>query len=168
MAVHDKVLQKCSLCDFETYVRSSLYSHVSLVHNGRERTDGGTVKCQNCNKQFKSTHSRDEHIAIVHDKIKWICQHCGKGFSFKKGLSTHIKAVHDGIKHKCPHCDYMANQKNHLPQHIKTVHEGIRFECPQCQNRFTLKSNLKVHIRDIHQKIQCTELYSLPMYFTRF
>ena len=43
--------------------------------------------CEVCHKNFKTKNSLDQHIRVVHQKIKgFACHLCGKSFGYKKTL----------------------------------------------------------------------------------
>ena len=62
-------------------------AHYSREHERR------TYYCQQCDKQFSSPYTRNNHVSAVHDKEKkWPCETCKKNFSFQPALYKHFKS----------------------------------------------------------------------------
>ena len=52
--------------------------------------------CGMCKKQFRSKASLDQHIRVIHHKIKgYVCHLCHKSFGYKKTLDGHISVMHE-------------------------------------------------------------------------
>ena len=64
------------------------------------------VKCEICEKEFKSKNSLKNHFNIVHKLLeKHQCNICQKVFSILSQLTKHVKFVHENKKnHKCDSC----------------------------------------------------------------
>ena len=50
------------------------------------------------------------------------CPHCGKRFGKKHYLEEHVAGVHEGVRYACDQCDYSASIKSNLLMHVKMIH----------------------------------------------
>ena len=64
------------------------------------------VKCEICDKEFKSHNGLKHHFNITHNLEKqYQCNICQKNFLVKSQLTSHVKIVHQNKKHhKCDSC----------------------------------------------------------------
>ena len=95
--------------------RSNLKNHVNGVHAKN------TVKCETCNKSYKTLSILKEHVKKVHEnKVpKKECNKCNKTFYRQKNFDTHVLLKHMGVRrYNCGLCDknftYESGLKNHL------------------------------------------------------
>lgn len=109
---------KCELCQFETFHKKSLKSHLA-THTGEN-----LMPCKICakvvNRFYMSVHMR------VHTGEKpHVCEYCGRSFSAKKNLIVHWR-THTGEKpYQCQICEKRFTQINSLKYHTKR-HTEIR------------------------------------------
>lgn len=56
-------------------------------------------ECLQCGAIFKHKCRVDDHIKLVHDKVKaFSCEECEKSFGRKSHLKRHIEASHQNVK----------------------------------------------------------------------
>lgn len=79
---------------------SKLYDHI------RQHLDKDAFKCQECQREFKSSESMHIHMTRNHNKGSPtnICQVCGKQFWYHHYYEKHLR-VHQEIMEKCKYCD---------------------------------------------------------------
>ena len=65
------------------------------------------VKCEICEKEFKSNNILKNHFNIVHKLMEeHQCNICQKGFKLQSQLTAHVKITHENKKyHKCDSCN---------------------------------------------------------------
>ncbi len=109
------------------------------------------LKCEICDRSFKSIFLLGNHLRMHTKKSKFICQHCSKGWDTMHALDNHTR-THTGERpFKCPKCTTCFNRKSSLKQHLIT-HTGERpFKCPKCTTCFNQQSNLNAHIKTQHR-----------------
>jgi len=150
-------IQKCSNCGCKKLLK---------FFKVRENTGKIYKTCINCCEKFEcnlceykcSTNGHlQQHIKIVHDKIKDIeCNLCEYKCSTNGNLQEHIKSVHDKIKDiECNLCEYTCSLNSNLQRHIKIVHDKIKdIKCNLCEYKCSTNSNLQQHIKIVHDKIK--------------
>ena len=152
----DKDKFGCTVCEFWTLKRGSLYTHIKSVHkieisaNKNNSKFGDDFDCGNSGckqllgrlegKKFWCKNCCDLDMMPKekmpqkgnHDKSKpshKLCQECGMNIH-KKVFNRHLQNVHFGQKQKCPHCTQELSNEKSLKTHIKNIHEKI--PCVQC------------------------------------
>ena len=68
------------------------------------KTRQNLLKCEICDKEFKSSKGLKNHIDIVHKLMEehHQCNTCQKVFKLQSQLTSHVKTVHEKKKyHKC-------------------------------------------------------------------
>ena len=70
------------------------------------------LKCEICDKEFKSNSGLKNHFNIVHKLMKENqCKICQKGFKHQSELISHGKIAHENKKyHKCDSCEKSFSQ----------------------------------------------------------
>jgi len=116
-------------------------------------------KCdvENCKYSCSRKSHLQEHIKLVHDKIKdFECDRCVLKCNSNSNLKRHIKAVHNKIKDfECDRCEFKCSLNSNLKRHIKQVHDKIKnFKCYKCDYTFSANTDLKRHIKQVHDKIK--------------
>jgi hypothetical protein len=118
-------------------------------------TDSESYPCHLCLKPFKSKAGLDQHIRVLHQKIKaFSCHFCGKAFGYKKTLDCHISVLHENSgAFPCELCGKKFGMKSTLRQHRTSVHDKEeRFKCEICEKPFSRKDYYQVHMSTVHQK----------------
>ena len=66
------------------------------------------LKCEICDKEFKSNNGLKRHFNIVHKLMKELqCNICQKVFKTQSELTKHVKNSHENHKpHKCDSCEH--------------------------------------------------------------
>ena len=96
------------------------------------RQDKIPLKCEICDKEFKSSESLKYHFNITHNlEEEHQCNICKKVFIIQKQLTSHVKIVHGNKKHrKCDSCGKLFSQAGSLKIHINSVHNGQKdYKC---------------------------------------
>ncbi|KAK6635348.1 hypothetical protein RUM44_000599 [Polyplax serrata] len=101
------------------------------------------IKCQYCNKLFKSKKSCRIH-EITHS-VAIPCKQCGKLFRSKSSLRQH-KSVHSEERHfTCQVCEMKFKRKDTLSNHLR-IHTGERpFVCKICGFAFKQRGDCLKH-----------------------
>lgn len=88
----------CKMCGEVYYNRTLLHLHFKSTH-----TDD--LKCQYCDKTFKTRDRLEEHVNYNHTGDRpFKCDVCDKGCTSKKSLSKHSMIHDDTKKVPCPVC----------------------------------------------------------------
>ena len=82
-----------------------------------------TMKCEICDKDFKSSNSLRNHFNNDHNyKEEHQCNICQKKFKIHRQLILHEKLVHENKKvHKCDSCGKSFSQPGVLNGHILSM-----------------------------------------------
>jgi len=140
---------KCHIC-FKTVVAKSLKMHIRLYHD-----DENKIPCSQCDHMSKTNTHLNDHIRLVHDKIRLKCKQCDLSFNFKGSLRRHIKKVHEGITFPCDQCEYVGNFSESLSTHKSEAHIGVSYNCSKCEYKSFDKNKLRVHFRETHEDFVC-------------
>ena len=92
----------CFDCELEFRSRTDLKRHMDRKHVGMD-TYSSTLKCKDCDKNFKTFTSRSIHRRMkhgIHDNDmqvyhSYACDGCDEVFRSKRGLSTHKETKHE-------------------------------------------------------------------------
>jgi len=133
--------QQCPICG-RMVSQTGLSSHIK---------DHEAVKCGECGAEFPNRYQKDNHKALVHDKMTFTCPHqdCSKTFFSRKLLKHHFTSVHTA-RHKCDLCEKSFAIKHDLHTHIRGVHEGIKVYCAFCGKDFIRPSEKNRHEKQVH------------------
>ena len=94
----------CSECGMPCLNKIALKKHQYMHQNKDKFVKKTQAKgmqadfqpCGMCKKQFRSKASLDQHIRVIHHKIKgYVCHLCHKSFGYKKTLDGHISVMHE-------------------------------------------------------------------------
>ena len=113
-----------------------------------------TLKCEICDKEFKSNNCLKNHFNIVHKLMTELqCNICQKVFKLQAQLTSHVKIVHENKKyHKCGSCKKSFSQAGILKKHINSVHNGQKdHKCVTCGKQFSQAGTLKKHINSVYK-----------------
>ena len=156
----------CNKCDFQGSSNIILTKHINLKHRAKDDQVDGTFKCQECDEQFSSFWSLNNHMRDHHVKTK-ICKHFKEGrcrFSANECWDKHelvnVESIPNDSKYQCTSCGNSFNTKNSVMTHIKKEHPGIvnlasipnddKHQCQTCGNSFISKNSVMMHIKKEH------------------
>ena len=84
----------CTICKKMFSQNSYVHEQMRRIHNNSER-----IKCQNCDKYFKSAGQMKQHLKRHFEKIPLPCTICHKVYSDIKSLLCHMRNYHEvGVK----------------------------------------------------------------------
>ena len=121
--------------------------------------DDCTIKCDRCDKVFKSKHVLNQHLSTVHG-VKgyktYDCSRCSLRFNSLASLSRH-QAIAHGIgnitTYTCDICSKVFKEDRKLKSHKTLVH-GIgkreNYTCYICHKVMRHKSYLQKHLAQVH------------------
>ena len=146
-----KIPNLCSYCGKSYASKSSLWSHVAIVHEGKKPT------CLICSEAFERVYSLKKHMALKHDGETYECFICNSKFFSKKRLNGHISYTHEGKrpskqKQTCSVCNATYSDSYKLKKHIESVHEGKTYQCSYYGEVLKTKGSLEGHIPMDHTK----------------
>lgn len=100
-------------------------------------------KCPKCVARYKTQENLDIHSKI-HDDGELRCDICNKVFKTTCALIAH-KNVHDDDRpFKCTLCDMRCKHRGSLKEHLK-LHKKLIFKCSICGKDFNNINNCKLH-----------------------
>ncbi|XP_053692500.1 zinc finger protein 271-like [Sabethes cyaneus] len=119
-----------------------------------QQPKAGHVKCQICNKFFRSAEYLARHRRTHSGERPFQCEICGKNFSTMSYLVIHRRRHTSERPYKCPHTDCVKAfvDSRALQEHSRSVHSKIRVPCETCSKTYSSVSNLIVH-RRIHSGV---------------
>ena len=142
----------CSMCGKEV---QNLTMHMINVHQEKE------VKCEHCDKSFKSVNSKLNHVNNVHG-LSTSCLICELTFPSNTYLRVHVSRVHNKEKQfSCDYCKKLFSSKAMLKQHdinVCTVKFNSSFKCKQCDKIFEKKNSLVNHVKVHEHKTSVPEM----------
>ena len=148
----------CPICGKYFKVKHSyrnLTRHIETVHEGKVPIS----QCTICGNTFRSSSYLGIHMRAIHDKIrKWKCEHCPMDFAHKQSWIDHVARIHEGVKWECDLCPGHPgfSLERHLKKHRYRKHEdtinelskdqGTTFPCKVCQKVLFSAELLKYHL----------------------
>ena len=150
---HEQVEHSCIKCDYKTFKKMYLESHIRLNH-GEDAVKGGEVlQCKICEFQTKKTQCLTIHRQSIHDKIKrFKCSECTYKSYFGQGMEGHVKRNHNepGARSLVIGCLLCEEAKSHTKCHMRSQEFKVS------------ASYLKTEQRDkkSHQKNEPSQEYS--------
>uniref|UniRef100_A0A336LXH2 CSON004477 protein n=1 Tax=Culicoides sonorensis TaxID=179676 RepID=A0A336LXH2_CULSO len=110
---------KCSECPFSAKYKLSLSSHIKYAHS----TDD-PVNCEVCGQKMKNLPCLKLHMKL-HTGPDLKCEFCDKTYKSENSLRCHIDTIHRGKtrRHKCTICLKDLFKKRKLMEHIETDHK---------------------------------------------
>ena len=82
---------ECGMCDYKAYSKTEMVNH-GFKHLDKEEKP---YQCEECGRRFLQRSSLENHLKVVHLKIKdYVCKLCSKAFGTKENLKTHMKRIH--------------------------------------------------------------------------
>ena len=89
-SIHQKIRYRCTVvgCDSEHVSKNGLKSHIDKVHR-----DVRKYSCEFCDKNFKTSVARKEHVMTHTGERPFTCGGCGKGFIQATPWKRHLMSV---------------------------------------------------------------------------
>lgn len=149
---------KCDLCDFSSYGKYEIRSHLIIHHLPLEARK--QYPCDECNSILTTRMSLKIHKTHKHSDSRPHYCFCGKSFALKETLKSHIRNVHNGErKYKCPikDCNKGFNSISRLNDHVNNMHgQKQEIPCDKCGKIFNSLRNLQTHaIYHNDPKLKC-------------
>lgn len=144
LSTNDKNL--CKTCGKKFKQMCHLVKHMKL-HMRAEGMSEGYYHCDKCEKTFSTPTCLSNHIASVHDEIKYSCTDCPMTFKSYYQLYRHKNLAHlTHERYKCKHCGKQFGTMSCVKKH-EGSHEDPQFQCKFCAKLFKTKSHLVAHER---------------------
>ena len=144
LSTNDKNL--CKTCGKKFKQMCHLVKHMKL-HMRAEGMSEGYYHCDKCEKTFSTPTCLSNHIASVHDEIKYSCTDCPMTFKSYYQLYRHKNLAHlTHERYKCKHCGKQFGTMSCVKKH-EGSQEDPQFQCKFCAKLFKTKSHLVAHER---------------------
>ena len=137
----------------------------------KNRSDTHTIVCQGCNRYFRNTAKKAEHVMKYHKNSVKRCQWCNIWYLAPWDYNDHLDSKHVS----CELCEgYLWDEQN-LEEHNERHHskqpkpaptpeatqdidpEDRPQECRYCDARFQEASELKAHVNSRHRTVPCLD-----------
>ena len=148
ISLHEKKLQTCELCPFQSHWKQTMLSHMRNVHSefqmkGKYYSIGETFLCESCGWSTMSKELYENHL---------------KRPSFPNCKEQIIKKRRTNGKYSCekPDCIYTTNVKSMVRTHQDEVHDGVkRYACSICDYKSYHRGNVILHQKRYHKNETC-------------
>ncbi|KAL7295171.1 hypothetical protein TKK_0011479 [Trichogramma kaykai] len=163
----------CNDCDFSTWLKTLLFSHIRRKHKdgeGKDEQDEGEplFVCEQCDYSTKNKHVMKVHVIRKHtENYSHECDICGKKYKVKADLTNHVRFKHREQPIICDVCGKTCQNSNLLYLHQKFAHYKPEFECPICHRRMVSQANLDDHILKQHEQRENVVCHECGKQFTR-
>merc|ERR1711892_213713 len=157
---------KCIVCDYVTTTQSRLIEHTIAKHANDEEREKFMKKCPMCDYASLRTSCIKLHFERVHEKKTNACDWEGCSFETGKIklLKEHIASIHEGVKYICSDCGFETSTTRNLQKHIKTYHmnnndashatesltDSVSCDREECDFKTSAQSTLAQHISAEH------------------
>jgi len=163
LALDQRPVFPCNLCDFRSKSKGKLNSHKRVKHSMNPKT----YDCTFCDKTFLYSNVLKVHFRTHTKEMPYPCEQCEKAFVSEAILNAHVQIVHLGEKrYKCSHCSKVYSYSTDLARHLSLSHQGgvlQRDPCPTCGKMIakgSMRKHLDVHITErIHKCDQCNKRF---------
>ncbi|CAN7937721.1 unnamed protein product [Ixodes hexagonus] len=134
------VKRHCPHCDYETYNRRSIKSHMRRKH-------GGLLQCKQCEQKFALPAELTRHMRLRHsDRGRQECPHCLRSFVCPKAHALHVTMHQSGSGHECAKCKRLFESEALLRHHEEShLNSGNGRRCQACLRCFTTPQKLAEH-----------------------
>ncbi|XP_053674580.1 transcription factor grauzone-like [Anopheles nili] len=139
--IKDFFTLECEICSISLEDFVQLQEHYLQKHETR-----GYIRC--CNKQFFQRYTLLDHIAVHRGTIR--CEICNKSYKTRRYLALHIAKSHGTENErpfKCEKCG-MGFPKQYLLRSHELMH--VQVECDICKKILSSQHALKVHVSQMH------------------
>ena len=151
--IHLQPLQ-CTICGFETKIRSTLNSHVRNVHRKALRQN---FKCEECNIVVSTKITLSRHIQVKHlGNEEYSCSFCKFKSGYDSSLRKHMESIHNASQLKCDLCNWEGKgNRLKLSRHKKSAHQEMKentkvHQCDLCEKAYSRKEHLQKHKEKTH------------------
>lgn len=146
--VHLLSLNKCGYCDEKFMWYRQKCAHIASVHG---IVVNPPKECKACEKVFPSDTKLQMHVRRDHLlERRFKCTECDMEFFTKESLNDHM-IKHTGIKmFSCKLCFKSYGLKKALREHMRIHENDRRFKCEKCDQSFIQKCSWKGHMRSKH------------------
>ncbi|CAH0714187.1 unnamed protein product, partial [Brenthis ino] len=133
----------CDHCGRKFVFRHEIKSH--LIHH----TDVRQYVCETCGKGFKRMWGLKDHIENVHSSAQPVkCEHCNKIYKSQSKLELHMRNISKDKPFVCEVCSKKFVSEKVLKKHM-FWHTGERpFTCRICGSKYKAKGQLNLHMRN--------------------
>ena len=138
-----------------------MVAHKSNVHNENthgvkiDRRENPRYVCNICQKVFKSSTYREEHVLAKHEKkTPNKCDQCHRSYGTIIMLKKHKKLVHERVI--CDECGKEICNSFILKRHKQSMHGIIpqkSFCCEKCPLFFSSQFMLDKHVKSKHDSV---------------
>ena len=141
------------------------------VKGYKNRSDTHTIVCQGCNRYFRNTAKKAEHVMKYHKNSVKRCQWCNIWYLAPWDYNDHLDSKHVS----CELCEGYLRDEQNLEEHNERHHskqpkpaptpeatqdidpEDRPHECRYCDARFQEASELKAHVNGKHRTVPCPD-----------
>ena len=114
------------------------------------------IQCPHCQKPFKQTKTKDEHVRTVHEKkYNYWCEGCQYGTQSKLSYEEHLGQNHPEQvtqEYKCSLCSKVCkgpiSLKRHMQFRLCTMKK--KFQCDVCKKFYKTTAGLNLHKETEH------------------
>ena len=107
------------------------------------------LKCERCQKSFKNTAKKNEHVKSCGRAGSCRCMACGKVYRNMKNMREHYYAKHTEM-FKCAQCGKCFGGQSKLDRHRVKHDKSLSVACDMCGKKFTWVDSLNKH-KNIHE-----------------
>lgn len=144
-----KIFKTCEKCEEILYSKKSF-----IVHMKEKHPDTMAIKCDRCNRRFKTNFRLKKHKSRyefagkdcriqVRQPGEFICQKCDSKFTLKSHLSLHMRKHQT---HTCEQCKIEFKSQFSLKYH-EFSHLEIEPKCSNCEKIFTSEQKFANHLK---------------------
>ncbi|XP_041971288.1 zinc finger protein 883-like isoform X2 [Aricia agestis] len=146
----------CDICHSRLKDRSVMLKHMRT--HDPDRLDK-THECPQCSWRFTSKTHLNNHIKIVHERIRnYPCTSCARTFGTKKNLESHFRTHTNERPYKCEICPKSFRVLAALKKHESCRHSFTRviggemeYKCNICSVKFDHKGLYMDHLKTHHE-----------------
>ena len=142
---------KCDLCDYENTSKTHMNYHRNMHKGIRVPCDQCDYTATT--KYVLKEHVKNKHTfsGELNEKVK--CEKCEKLFKSKGTMLRHFESSHEGKRYDCNICDFKATQKGYLRKHSKRKHFPKLSSCSICSKEI-VSIDMRQHINNQHNESQ--------------
>lgn len=136
----------CLQCNRSYSRKHDLERHVDIAHTV---TEDKPFRCEQCKFVFDSEDNlRTHENEHKKEETKLKCEICDKGFKSQNTWKRHIRAHFDPLPFACEVCKRRFGREHDMHRHTLRMHSGERqYQCDLCPSKFAWFSDLTIHKR---------------------